>query len=601
MAENGRNSERSIDWDDFGTKTQRFTLNQLLEYNAAGTDPYLVKVAESIGQQIKLGPAGQRNLANAFASLPQSEFSGRNLGIGYPEGHPARLLANSDGGFIFLGVCAALSEYYAEDVVVGVIMEMLRTFNMPSKISPSDGQWKHLVHLCYGVLSTSPFGLLITRSGTALALEGANANIRLIVDGLLGMSDIVKNIEDKLSLSVGVDVYWFAAVAEYLFGLSFHVEHEAGTTLASSLGVDAAHAQVYLSTRTPRFQQNTPPLQPLLDLYPGTIPVTGGRVRWDKLFRSCFGRAFTEIDNHLLADGVSCCAGIVAASIEHQQTNTQLYFLPQASTVPGLSGSGLVETLTGWFPELQRLAPQMAKYAHAPFQEARDRLDEVTAALSAACMCSFCGNASSSSTDFCKHTILVYVLNLGLTIARTVAIPNLFPKRSGIVSCYYEHHERRKDFVINNRRLEKAEDFMNSLASFLPTPRTLIEQSCLIFTGSQPDTRLTEETLALSHEGIFVSVTAWNPYARKSEIRQRAGVEVSSGSSHFQNRIVSQAFFSKGVGDLSFSESLEVLRTRQRDVQQIVKLKDGYLYLSFIFIDNNGEKEQAERSGWTIM
>lgn len=600
MSRNGVSTGRNIDWLAFRQKSQTFTLTQLLEYNAAGTDPYIVQVAELLGQQIRLGLPGQRNLANAFGSLPQAEFFGQHIGIGYPDGHPARTLANSDGGFMFLGVCAALSEYYAEDVVVGVIMEMLSVFDIPINLAPSDLQWKTLVHLCYGVLSTSPFGLLITRSGTALPLEGASANIRLIVDGLLGMSDIVDGAEKKISLSVGVDVYWFAAVAEYLFGLSFYIEHESGTTLASSPGVDATHAQVQLSTQPPNFRQDSPDLRPLLDLYPGTIPVTGGRVGWEKLFRSCFGRAFTDIDNHLLADGVSCLAGIVAASIEHQQTNTQLYFLPQASTVPGLSGSGLVETLTGWFPELRRLAPQMGKYAHAPFQEARDRLDEVTAALSAACMCSFCGNASSTSTDFCKHTLLVYVLNLGLTIARTVTVPNLFPKRSGILSAYRQHHEIRKDFVTNNRRVEKAEDFMDNLASFFPTPRTLIEETCNIFTGTQPDGRLTEETLALSHEGIFVSVTAWNPLIRRSEVRQRAGVAVTSGSSHFQSRIVHQALWSKGLGGLSYSESLEVLRTRPKDVQRIVKMKEGYLYFSFVFTDSEKEKE-AERNGWTIM
>lgn len=593
-------TKRSIDWLTFGNKSQAFTPSQLLEYNAAAIDPYLVQIAELLGQQIRIGPAGQRNLANAFGSLPQSEFFGEHIGIGYSSGHPARLLSSSDGGFIFLGVCAALLEYYSEDVTVGVIMDMLRIFDIPPNFAPSDVQWTTLVRLCNGVLSTSPFGLLITRSGSALPLEGANANLRLIVDGLLGMSDIVRGTESNISLSVGVDVYWFAAIAEYLFGLSYHVEHEAGTTLAASLGVDVAHAQVYLSTKSPSFRQDSPDLRPLIDLYPNTIPVTGGRVGWEKLFRSCFGRAFTDIDKHLLTDCVSCLAGLVAASIEHTDADTKLFFLPQASTVPGLSGSGLVETLTGWFPELRRLAPQMGKYAHAPFQEARDRLDEVTAALSAACMCSFCGNASSTSTDFCKHSLIIYVLNLGLTIARTVVIPNLFPKRSGILSAYRRHHESRMDFVINNRRLEKAEDFMNSMASFMPTPRSLTDECCNIFTGSRPGPRLTEETLALSHGGIFVSVTAWNPSIRRSEVRQRAGVAVSSGASHFQSRIMNQALWSKGVGDLSFSESLEVLRTRPKDVQRIVKMKDGYLYFSFVFIDADKETE-AERNGWTVM
>lgn len=61
-----------------------------------------------------------------------------------------------------------------------------------------------------------------------------------------------------------------------------------------------------------------------------------------------------------------------------------------------------------------------------------------------------------------------------------------------------------------------------------------------------------------------------------------------------------QAVWSKGVGELSFSESLEVLRARPKDVQRTVKMKDGFLYFSFVFIDDDKE-EEAQRNGWTVM
>ncbi|RVX73305.1 hypothetical protein B0A52_02947 [Exophiala mesophila] len=595
-------TRRDLDWNAVCSKTQTFTADQLLSYNAAGIDPFLILVAQVLGQQFSIAAKGQRNLANAFASLPQAEFFGLTMGIGHSDRHPARLLANLDGGFDFLGICGCLSENYSEDVVVGVIVGLLKVFQIPDRLLPSDSQWRNLIHLCHGVLASSGFGLLITRAGTAVNLTGSSANIRTIIHGLWGMSDLVQGSQRKISIDAGSDAFWFAAVAEWLFDLSFVVDNVQGLTLLSSPGVETNKIQVSISTRDPSFREDSPDLLPLSEAFPNSsTPVTGGRVTWEKIFRSCFGRTFTDIESRLLADGVSSLAGLTAASIEHTHADIQAYFYPQASAVTGSRGSGLLETVTSWFPELRRLAPQMGRYANVSFQEARDKCDEVTATLKAECMCNFCGNASETSTEYCKHSLLIFILSLGLVAARSVVVTGLYPKRSGIIEMYRFHHERRKHWVLHER-VKENDEFMEGFVESLPSPRQLLDTACLMFAGSSPqDDIMTDETLSIAHQGIFASLTAWNPYIAGSRTNQRmrAGVSVSTGSSHVHGRLVDQGVWSQGVGTMSFAESLEMLRTRSKDLQQIVRLKGNKVEFSYILLDS-GEEERAQKAGWWI-
>lgn len=597
-------SPRVIDWAAVAKKAHTFSGDQLMQYMAAGVDPYTVQIAQVLGQQFKLAPHGQRNLANAFASLPQAEFYRQRLGLGFSDRHIARLLANSDDGFVFLGICACLGEYYTEDVVVGVLMQMLRSFDIPVHMAPGGMQWKTLVHLCKGVLATSPFGILITRAGTAPQLSGDHVNLRTIVTGLLGMSDVVNGVEKHLSLTGGADVYWFAAVAEYLFDLTMVIRDRSGEVLFT-LDSGAAEPQVTLQAAEPHLSGHSFDLSPLSELYGDIIPASGGRVGWEKLFRSCFGRAFTNIEPRLIAEFIGGAACLTSESLKHDHTNTQVYFLPQASSIPGLSGVGLVATLTSWFPELRGLAPRMEKISRWSFQEARDKMDEVSEILDSSCMCDSCGNASSTSTEICKHSLVEVMMGLGLLIARTVVVPNLFPKRSGILAFYKRYHAGRVS--AKGQRKNEPEDFMELFSACLPTPREMIENMCLLFTGTIPQQNM-DETVSISHEGIFVSLTSWRPDSAATDatneharVRQRAGVSVFTGSSSFHGRIFDRGYWARSFGEasMSFSESFELMRTRPKDLTQISRPNKGNMEISFIF-SGKGEEEKARELGWEV-
>ena len=627
-------------WSLLPAATHSYTTEQLQQFNAAGVDPFVIQVAKLIGSQFSISLQGQRNLANVFSSLPQAEFYAQQMGIGFSHRHIARILSESDGGFAFLSILGCLGEYFAEPVIVALfqhIVKDLREDDIPEGYEPSDLQWKRLVSLCQGVLATSPFGTMVTRNHE-MQSTGDNVSISQIAFALRDMSAASRNGSPKISLEhTGSDTFWFAAVAEYLFDLRVIVQDSTGRVLYKQPGVDATNAQVTIASGKPLFNDDSIDQWPLTRAFAdirdsrgifysiipkvgvppesrivGT-PVTGGRVRWDEVFRTSFGRTFTNMDPSLIAGFTGCAAVLLSSALEYHDTKTQEYFLPHASTIRGLSGYGLIETVTSWFPEIRRLAPQMGKMTKLSFQEARDKCDEISDIFQSTCMCSTCGNASSTSTEFCNHSVVEVILDLGLFIARTVVVPNLFPKRSGLIAFYDRLHTARVEY--RSHRAPGTETFLKGFYAAFPTPRRMVETMCVLFTGSVPKD-LTDTTLAISHEGITVSLTAWNPSSGARDpdneqviIRQRAGVNVSAGSSHLHGRISNRAYWvpflqsgSEGADQqpLSFSESVELLRTKPKDVKQIVKPKASDLMLSYIRAGKS-EEERAKRMGWLIL
>ena len=631
---------RSIDVPSLPTAAHSYTTEQLLHYNAAGVDPYLVQVAELIGSQFNLALQSQRTLANAFSSLPRAEFYSQRMGIGYSDRHIARILLDSDGGFTFLSILGCLGEYFAQDVVVAIIMTLVKSFPsmaIPEDYEPSDFQWKRLVHLCQGVLATSSFGALITRNHENLRVAVDHVSISQVVQGLIEMSNVSSGRTQKcLCERTGSDAFWFAAVAEYLFDLKVLVEDATGEVIYPQSGLDEKSAQVVIDMRKPRYMESFDHL-PLSKAFPdlqnsygplhshsfgiGRLPeplstgtaVTGGRVAWEQLFRSSFGRAFTDIDPTMVAEFTGGAAAMISSALQYDQTSSAEVFLPHASTIRGLSGYGLIETVTSWFPELRRMAPQMGKIARLPFQQARDKCDEISDQLEAICMCSTCGNASDMSTEFCKHTLVEFVLEMGLYIARTVVIPSLYPKRSGVIAFYNRMHAARLTY--RKQKAPETEEFFKGLAAAFPTPRIMIASMCMLFTGTVPKD-IKDTTLATCHEGITVSLNAGIPSSGVPDpdneqvlIRQRAGVNVSTGSSHLYGRIGNHAYWvpaykseQDGTGSplLSFSESLEMLRTQPKEVKQMVKPKMGDLEFSFIRAGKTDE-DKATSMGWLIL
>ena len=584
----------AIDWIAWSKTRFSITVDDLSRYNLANVDPYTVRIAQTLCEQFKISKEGQRNLAHAFGSLPESEYRGI-LGMGYGPRHLVQTILKSDPGFVFLSICGVLCEYFSEDVVVGVFMELMKQSRIPPDMAPADFQWKRLVEVCYGVLATSPFGVIVngfTEHGKA----GAHADGQTVAQSLKTMNNLATGREKSASILAGADVPWFAAVAQWLFDLRFVIIGQDSQQRFISPGIREAD-EAQLVFRVDRSNTNTSQ-----ETAPsGTPAVTGGRVVWETLFRSCFGSAFQHLDKDILACTVANTSAMIHGTIvRDQHADSRIFFLQQASDVPGLGGHGLNETIMAWFPELRRLSSHIEKWAWLPWEEARNKFDENMKILESTCTCSTCGGASTTPAEICKLSMVEVIVSLGLFIARMIIIPQLYPKRSGILSFYKRHHAGR--LAHKPARAPRAsDDFIKTFAAALPTPFQMIHTACILFSGSAPlDQSESPACVTITHAGLCMAMTTLKALTDDPNITPKASVLVSTGNYQYQGRLISLGIADEGIIGLGYSELFELSRTKPKAIRQIAKLRGETLLMSLIML-NQGQEADAEARGWLLM
>ena len=582
----------AIDWPAWSKTRFSVPIDGLKRYNLARVDPYTVQIAQTLCEQFKFSNQGQRDLAHAFGSLPESEYRGI-IGMGYGPRHLVPTILKSDPGFVFLSICGVLCEYFSEDVVVAVFMDLMEQSSIPPDMAPVDIQWKGLVQVCYGVLATSHFGVIVNRFTEYGRGPGTHADVQTIAQSLKTMNNLATGRDKSATISAGADVPWFAAVAQWLFDLKFVISGQESRQLFTSPGIQGAeNAQLVLDvgTSTPNISQET-------------STVTGGRVVWETLFRSCFGSAFQHLDKDILACTVANTSAMIHhAIVSDQHADSRIFFLQQASDVRGLGGHGLNETVMAWFPELHRLSPRIEKWASLSWEEARDKFDQNMKVLESSCTCSSCGDGASSTTsppaEICKLSMVEVIVSLGLFIARMIVVPQLYPKRSGVLSFYNRHHAARLAHK-PTRPTRASDDFINTFAAALPTPFQMIHTACILFSGSAPLD--SSECLNLTHAGLCISLTTLKALTDDPNVSSKASVLVSSGNMQYQGRLIPGAIADKGIIGLGYSELAELARTTPKAVRQIGKLRGGEtLLLSLIWV-NRGQEAEAEAQGWTLM
>jgi hypothetical protein len=588
------NDPDAIDWLAWSKTRFSVTVDDLSHYNLAQVDPYTVRIAQTLCEQFKISKEGQRHLAHAFGSLPEYRYHSA-LGMGYGPRHLVRTLLKSDPGFIFLSVCGVLCEYFSEDVVVGVFMELMKQSRIPPDMAPADFQWKRLVEVCYGVLATSPFGAIVngfTEHGKA----GAHVDGQSVAQSLKTMNSLAIGREKSASISAGADVPWFAAVAQWLFDLKFVISGQDSQQLFISPGIrEADEAQLV-------FHVDRPSTNTSQETAPSSTPtVTGGRVVWETLFRSCFGSAFQHLDKDILACTVANTSAMIHGTIVGaQHADSRIFFLQQTSAVPGLGGHGLNETIMAWFPELRRLSSHIEKWAWLPWEEAKNKFDENMKILESTCTCSACGSASATPAEMCKLSMVEVIVSLGLFIARMIVVPQLYPKRSGVLSFYQRHHARRLAHK-PERAPRASDDFLRTFAAALPTPLQMIHTACILFSGSAPfDQSESPACVTVTHAGLCMAMTALKALTDDPNISPKASILVTTGNYQYHGRLIPLGVADEGIIGLSYSELFELVRTKPNAVRQIAKLRGETLLLSLIML-NQGQEAEAEAKGWLMV
>jgi hypothetical protein len=62
---------------------------------------------------------------------------------------------------ILLALCGTLSQHFPEEFGAEILVEIAKTVQAPSHLTPSITQWKRMLQACAGILSCSDFGQLL--------------------------------------------------------------------------------------------------------------------------------------------------------------------------------------------------------------------------------------------------------------------------------------------------------------------------------------------------------------------------------------------------------------------------------------------------------
>jgi hypothetical protein len=555
-------ADTSIDWSSW-TKTRPLNVDALDQFNAMGVDPYTALVAGALCERFKFSSHGDQNIGHAFGALPVAAHTSV-FGIRYPPRHIAPLLLRSDSGSSFLAICGVLCEYYPCDLVVGFFKVMASRSNLPFNMMPTTAQWTELIETCAGTLATSEFGTIITKYAQACEATISSDPVQ-VADWLLA-------INSKATQALSGDGPFLAAVSEWLFSRDFVIQTETSTDTVNQSKL-IIHAKK-----------------------PGQIP-TAGRVHWNSVFRTCFGQAWRELDKETLTGIIAAASGMTHATLLQSGRNPKTFFLHHEIGIPQLAGYGVNETILAWFAELRPLGPGIPRFHkshHYDGDQAHPYFDIGLKELEKKCSCSSCGDGSSV---VCKVSLAETIVGLGLYVARMVVVPNLYPKVSGIQAFYRMLHENR--LTIQKPDVSHCQYLIQGLVEDLPTPQKMLEVACTLFTGvTSPSLSGNIMSIRLYGFHIIITYLKFNP-DDPPDSRPAASVQVCNGGFSFYDRFVRADRWDPGVANMSIEEAFENIKSRPKEMKQIVKMENDVKRVSAILL-NQGLEAKAEEQGWMV-
>jgi hypothetical protein len=246
---------RNFDWEAFRATTLTFTVEYLSLCSKIGIDPYTLGFATKLCNQFHIPSSGKQNIAQAAGntSIARIEAISR-AGVAEQILKLIHVLASSEPGLAFLGVCSVIGNYYTIESNVEIFSSLVIESAVPEDLVPTVQAWETLMPLFEGLQGPPSFGELVD-SYTALgsqdlisdATEYESAGGRELqhgsafsaVSALMSMSLVTKGtvyrgqgprsriswLPDITSCG-GMDVGWEAAAAEWIFGLKIELLEE---------------------------------------------------------------------------------------------------------------------------------------------------------------------------------------------------------------------------------------------------------------------------------------------------------------------------------------------------------------------------------------
>lgn len=234
----------SVDWVALSNTSVQFSVAVLSRLSRAGIDAFTLQVGRAICFNFALEPDGQERVSSAILKLKRYGSYGDLIWFGFGIREVVTDLADTEEGLTLVALCAALSTTYDALFAAKVLRELCLLCKAPQSFSPALRQWKALVELCAGILSSAHFVLLV--NGFRRLISGSSPHIvesrytptnpSALAEAILTLARISRHSLVNAVVSGGIDCAWLAAFAEWILSLDVEICDARGGLLYRSNG-----------------------------------------------------------------------------------------------------------------------------------------------------------------------------------------------------------------------------------------------------------------------------------------------------------------------------------------------------------------------------
>ena len=327
--------------------------------------------------------------------------------------------------------------------------------------------------------------------------------------------------------------------------------------------------------------------------------VSGGRVAFDRLFVGSFGQQFRALKEDLLAAYI-CTASNMIQHLDTTRPGLMADFL-DCYGKDAISTSGLLGTLTGWFPELQRLSPRFGKYTKLKIEESKSRFDETYQQLQSLCSCSQCiATDGPLDAEVCTVVLAEFIVSLGLRIIQRMTVsPKLCPKKGGLTALYKRHRDNRTPKAVGTT---PSDHFIDTMATKFAPLVEMLRSGTLLFANSiSPEIEMQPAIMGITHAGLCVFMTGIKGSVTMDDKKTRketwtTNISVSPGWMCLFGHETRMQVYEKMYSELNFEDQWKAM-IMGKEQMQLMKWR-GRTMLSTVAATGSDEQRKLVNEGW---
>ena len=242
----------SVDWVALSGSSVQFSVAVLARLSKAGIDAFTLRFGQAICCNFALEPRAQELVYEAIHKAKKYPSYGDLMWFGFGIKDIVTDLADTEEGLTLVALCAALSTTYDSTFAAQVIRELCVLCKAPQSFTPALRQWKTLVELCAGILTSSHcvtlangFRRLIC-GHLELPLDTRHSPTTSIAlaEAIMTLARIIKRSLVSATISGALDCAWLAAFAESILSLNVGVCDSNGDFFYQSRQCAGAHPQL---------------------------------------------------------------------------------------------------------------------------------------------------------------------------------------------------------------------------------------------------------------------------------------------------------------------------------------------------------------------